>query len=347
MNKVILALVIALSGSSVAQAGEFDGVWLGGKLGYNRSDLTGFDKQGASAYGLTGGYNWNVKSVLVGVAGFADLNGKAEHNQGTFNYGSRALGIDGKFGLPINDWLPYAKLGYGRTTGRGDANSTSGSSAHLGLGAEYKFAPTLSVSGEYTREHANSGVDRLNNNNFMLGLNYYFDTRQIAPVAKRELPEAAVEIPVIEEPKAVVQEAAKEVWKTLLEEKPVTFTGVNFDTRSAKLLSATDAKLNEVAEFAKLYPDAQLQIAGFADFRAGKSKQAYNQKLSLGRAAAFKNALVKKGVAAERISTAGFGFEQPVADNKTEAGRSQNRRVEIRSVIKEEKKVLVTESAAL
>ena len=350
MNKVILALAIALSGTYAAQASEFDGVWLGAKLGYNQSDLSGFDKQSATAFGLVGGYNWDVESFLVGVEGFADLNGKATHNPGSVNYGSRDLGIDGKFGVPVGDWLPYARLGYVRTTGNGDASSIRGSGAHLGLGAEYKFTPTLSVSGEYSHANAKSGLVRLNNNNFMLGLNYYFDTTnipyapQIAPVGKRELPEAAVEMPVLkEEPKVIVKEQPKEVWKTLLEDKPVTFTGVNFDTRSAKLLPLTDAKLEEVAEFAKLYADAQLQIAGYTDFRAGKSKQVYNQKLSMRRAAAFKDALVKKGVAAERISTQGFGFEQPVADNNTAEGRAQNRRVEIRSVVKEEKKVRVTE----
>ncbi|MCX7193083.1 MAG: OmpA family protein [Proteobacteria bacterium] len=350
MNKGILALAVALSGINAAQAGEFDGVWLGARLGYNQSDLSGWDKQGATAFGLAGGYNWNVESFLLGVDGFADLNGKAAHNPGPVNYGSRALGFDGKIGVPMGDWLPYAKLGYVRTSGNGDARQISGGGAHLGLGAEYKFTPELSVSGEYARANATSGVTRLNNDNFMLGLNYYFDTNnipyapQIAPVAKRELPKVPIEVPVVkEESKVVVKEQPKEVWKTLLEDKPVTFTGVNFDTKSAKLLPAADTRLDEVAEFAKLYPDAQLQIAGHTDFRAGKSKKAYNQKLSMRRAAAFKGALVKKGVAAERISTQGFGFEQPVADNNTEEGRAQNRRVEIRSGIREEKKVRVTE----
>jgi OOP family OmpA-OmpF porin len=59
---------------------------------------------------------------------------------------------------------------------------------------------------------------------------------------------------------------------------------------------------------------------------------AYNQRLSLRRAAAVKNYLVSKGVEKNRVYTEGKGEKQPVADNKTAAGRAKNRRVEIEVV---------------
>jgi OOP family OmpA-OmpF porin len=59
---------------------------------------------------------------------------------------------------------------------------------------------------------------------------------------------------------------------------------------------------------------------------------AYNQKLSLRRAEAVKAYLVSKGIEANRVYTEGKGEKQPVADNKTAAGRAQNRRVEIEVV---------------
>ena len=56
---------------------------------------------------------------------------------------------------------------------------------------------------------------------------------------------------------------------------------------------------------------------------------AYNQKLSVRRATAVKKYLVSKGVDANRIQIEGKGESQPVADNKTSAGRAKNRRVQI------------------
>ena len=130
-----------------------------------------------------------------------------------------------------------------------------------------------------------------------------------------------------------------ESWKILLEEKPVTIEGVNFVAGSAKLKSRIIKTLDEVVGFVGQHPDAKLELIGYAD-TSGSAK--LNQKLSLTRAESVKRYLVKKGVAASRITTKGEGSANPIADNKTKEGRAKNRRVEIHSVIKEEKKVRVT-----
>jgi OOP family OmpA-OmpF porin len=104
--------------------------------------------------------------------------------------------------------------------------------------------------------------------------------------------------------------------------------GANFATGSAELLSAADAKLGEVVTAAKQNPEMKFEVSGHTDNRGDK---AANQKLSEERAAAVKTWLVKHGVAANRISTSGYGETQPIADNQTESGRSANRRVEVRS----------------
>ncbi len=332
-STMMIALAAALLGMTAAQASEFDGGWIGGKLGSNSSSATGVDTKSATAYGLEGGYNWNMGNILLGVDGFADSNGKATHNPGAVNYGSRAYGLDAKLGLPSGNWLPYAKLGYARTNGNGAAGAIGSGDAHLGLGVEYKFAPHWSVAGEYTTASAKTAGVKLNNNNFTLGINYYFDTPYVAPavIAAAAAPAAKAAEPA---------PAQAETWKTLLEDKPVRIEGANFDTNSAKLHGVSVKKLDEVVGFADKYKDAKLEVTGHTDSRGAK---AYNQKLSERRAESVKAYLVKKGVAAARITTKGYGFDQPMADNKTVDGRAQNRRVEIRSVLQEEKKVRVVQ----
>jgi OOP family OmpA-OmpF porin len=364
-STMTMALAATLLSVSVGQASEFAGGWVGAKAGVNRSDATfnggALGSANASTYGFEGGYNWDVKNILLGVDGFADYNQKVNHTgaAGTINFGSDVVGVDVKAGLPNGHWLPYAKLGFGSNKWTGGVLTGNASGAHLGLGVEYKIAPHFSVAGEFTSMAGKSTGFKSTNNNVTVGINYYFDTPRAtpiaaaiaavvpaAPVAKKAhkvVSTPAVVIPQVAAPVEAKPQPKETVWKTLLEEKPVTYSGVNFDAKSAKLNAAASKTLDDVSEFAKRYPDAQLTISGHTDFRAATSKKVYNMKLSLRRAAAFKDALVKRGVSAKRITTEGFGFDQPIADNNTEAGRAENRRVVVRSVIKEEKKVPVTE----
>ncbi|MDX8379725.1 MAG: hypothetical protein R8K48_06745 [Gallionella sp.] len=62
--------------------------------------------------------------------------------------------------------------------------------------------------------------------------------------------------------------------KTLLTDKPVTFFGVDFETNAVALLAEAKSKLDDRAEFAKLYSYTQLSVSGYADYRADKSSKA-------------------------------------------------------------------------
>ncbi|OGS91945.1 MAG: hypothetical protein A2Z95_03465 [Gallionellales bacterium GWA2_60_18] len=324
-----IVLVAVLLAMPAAQASEFDGGWLGGKIGANRSGVTGVDRKSATSYGLEGGYNWNRSSYLLGVNGFIDSNGSADHNPAPFSYGSSAYGIDAKLGVPSGNWLPYAKLGYARTDGDGAAGAIDGGDVHFGLGVEYKFAPNWSLAGEYTTASAKTGAQKLSNDNFTIGLNFYFGApAPVAPAAK------------MEEPKPVPKAAPNETWKTLLENKPVCIEGANFEFDSAKLRDGEIKKLDEVVSFANEYPDVQLESSGHT---CDIGTEEYNQKLSERRAESVKAYLVKNGVAAQRVVTVGYGESRPMADNNTREGRELNRRVEVCTEIKVEKKVRVTE----
>ncbi len=349
-----ITLAVALLGMTAAQAGEFDGGYVGGKIGVNRTDMTAVSRQSPIATGLEGGYNWNMNSMLLGVDGFLDFNGKKTHTgvapaPATVHYGSHVYGLDLKLGLPNGNWMPYAKLGYAHTGGRGDAyaSAVGGSGAHLGLGVEYKFAPNWSVAGEWTNNTGKSGATKLNNDNFTLGVNYYFDKPYVAPVAPVAAPSAvkvepeAAPAPTPAPAYAPAPEPVpNEIWKTLLENKPVCIEGANFEFDSAKLRSREIKKLDEVVSFAEKHQDVQLESSGHT---CSIGTEAYNQKLSERRAESVKAYLVKHGIAAQRITTVGYGESKPMADNKTREGRELNRRVEVCTVLKVEKKVRVTE----
>jgi OmpA-OmpF porin, OOP family len=73
--------------------------------------------------------------------------------------------------------------------------------------------------------------------------------------------------------------------------------------------------------------ELNLDISGHTDNTGDATK---NQTLSENRAQSVKDYLIKKGVEESRITSAGYGPDQPVADNTTAAGRAKNRRVEIK-----------------
>ncbi len=87
-----------------------------------------------------------------------------------------------------------------------------------------------------------------------------------------------------------------------------------------------DAELQKAVAFIKKYPGYKISLEGYTD-NIGSDK--YNQGLSERRAAAVKAYLVAHGIDGARIQTSGHGEANPIADNSTEKGRFQNRRVEV------------------
>ena len=101
---------------------------------------------------------------------------------------------------------------------------------------------------------------------------------------------------------------------------------VTFAFDSAALNPQFNSVLDKVAQTLTEYDQTVIQIAGHTDSTGAHS---YNMKLSEQRANSVKSYLAGRGVPAQRMQTVGAGPDHPIADNSTEAGRAENRRVEI------------------
>jgi outer membrane protein OmpA-like peptidoglycan-associated protein len=101
---------------------------------------------------------------------------------------------------------------------------------------------------------------------------------------------------------------------------------INFDFDKAIIKPDSKPTVNEVIRMMKQSLDLKLSINGYTD---NVGTHEYNVKLSQARAAAVVEALAKAGIAADRLSSAGFGDSAPIADNDKPEGRAKNRRVEL------------------
>ena len=107
----------------------------------------------------------------------------------------------------------------------------------------------------------------------------------------------------------------------------ITFdSGILFNIDSDKLKPAAEQNIRSLAATLNKYKDTDILVEGHTD-NTGSAE--HNQSLSQRRASSVSRYTQSVGVAGNRISETGYGLNQPVADNGSEHGRSQNRRVEI------------------
>ena len=110
---------------------------------------------------------------------------------------------------------------------------------------------------------------------------------------------------------------------------PLILEGVKFETNKAILTAGSSVTLDKVASTLMAHPTEKIEIEGYTD-NSGTSD--YNHQLSLKRAETVKAYLVSKGVAADRLTTKGFGEENPLVPNTSAANKQENRRVEIKVI---------------
>ncbi|MBI5058506.1 OmpA family protein [candidate division KSB1 bacterium] len=107
----------------------------------------------------------------------------------------------------------------------------------------------------------------------------------------------------------------------------VSFPGVNFATGSAEITDEFARVLDGAAQLINEHPEIQLlEVQGHTD---NTGSDAINNPLSQARADAVRNYLISRGVEPNRLVAKGYGSSKPVATNSTDAGKYQNRRIDL------------------
>lgn len=121
-------------------------------------------------------------------------------------------------------------------------------------------------------------------------------------------------------PEPVITQVAKETIGAFAKQ-------ILFNSGRSSFKRGVTKQLDGIVETMNKFPKAKFAVEGYTD---SSGKASTNQKLSQKRADAVQAYFVSKGVDASRLSSKGLGEDNPIADNKTRAGRAKNRRVEIR-----------------
>ena len=107
----------------------------------------------------------------------------------------------------------------------------------------------------------------------------------------------------------------------------ITFdSGILFDVDKATLQPVAKTNLDKMAVILNKYPDTNILIEGHTD---ATGTDEHNLDLSRNRAQSVSNHLAGLGVNPARFTAMGYGESQPIATNDSDAGRQQNRRVEL------------------
>lgn len=164
----------------------------------------------------------------------------------------------------------------------------------------------------------------------------------VLPYSDRRFPVGPGPLPVQEASTATADSVAipaKPVLKTVELKKTdkevinKAFSNLQFSSAKADIAASSLPSLDKMAGLLQAHPEWQLSLSGHTD---NEGTEAFNQTLSEKRSEAVKQYLVSKGVAADRITTKGYGQSKPLAANDSKAAKGRNRRVEM-EILTEEK----------
>lgn len=319
-----------------------DGLYTGAALGIELTPSTQFQVE----YGVS---NTDGISNYASTAGVGTESFDAEQETISGNF---LIGTEEFTGYTDSALKPYVLVGAGQSkikienAAGNEVTNSKDTIGNLGLGAMYRINDALSLRGEARAIH------NFDNNWWegmaLAGLEVVLGGHLAPTVAVPPMQE-----PVVDNTPVVVVEADLDSdgdgvpdsidacpgtpMNVVVDERgcpvPVDITDelkmelrVFFDNDKSAIKNQYKPEIAKVAEKMREYPNSTARVEGHAS-KTGPSAR-YNQRLSEARAVAVKSMLTNEfGIAPNRLSTVGYGYDNPIASNDTEEGRAMNRRV--------------------
>ncbi|SJM67280.1 OmpA family protein [Psychrobacter piechaudii] len=360
LNKITLALIAAAAAPMMATAGVTVSPIL---LGYHYTEAQDDDNQEKLGFyqeddlytGAALGIELTPSTQFQVEYGVTDSDaigrdgkkfGDAEREMITGNF---LVGFDEFSGYRDTAFRPYALIGAGQQkikVNRPDGSEraeTKDTIGNLGLGAMYRINDALSLRGEARAIHnfdhnlwdgmALAGLEVVLGGHLAPAVAAPLATVEPTPVILVEADQDSDGDGVIDRldqcpntpANVVVDETGCPVQIQIDDELKMELR-VFFDNDKSIIKEQYKPEIAKVAEKMREYPNSSASIEGHAS-KTGPSAR-YNQRLSEARAIAVKTMLTNEfGVAPNRLSTVGYGYDRPIAPNDTEEGRAMNRRV--------------------
>lgn len=340
MKKAVRILPLALClGATGSMAEGLDDIYLDLMPVFSHVDSDrGADNQAYGARviygrGWRGPWYTEVQAFGIRADGEAPFNNDHLYTSG--------VGIDGVYAFQDRSgYTPFLLGGIGAAVDNGYPGGAD-VNPYLNVGAGFVSAPFndrgFKIRGEvrYLRDYFSTDM-----NDWQLGLGFSLPLQKPAPAPAPQpapKPEPKPQPPKDSDGDGVIDDrdrcpdtlAGAEVDSDgcAIAEQTITLEDIHFEFNSAKLTPAATTSLNKVVKALSSQPDSRVEVAGHTDSRGN---DAYNLRLSDRRAKSVRQYLIDRGIAASRITAKGYGEQQPVADNATDAGRAKNRRVELR-----------------
>jgi len=344
--------LMGLAAFGLQPAAAADSGWyLGAGIGQSRAKIndsritTDLQGQGLSVtsiqdddrgvgWKLFGGYKFNKNfAVEGGYFNLGEFGYTANTNNGSQVATIKAQGanLDAVGILPITErFSALARAGLTYTSAKDTFANTGGVTApsgspsksegnyKLGLGVQYDLTKSLALRGEWERYRINDAVGNDGVAQMLtIGLVYVFGAEKAAPKAAAPAPAPQ---PVAKEAEPVLV-----VVPVVLTEQYCSILDIQFEINQKTVQREAEERIDKVGIFMKKYPKTTAVIEGHSD-EVGNA--ADNMKLSERRAENVVTYLVDhSGIARSRLKSVGYGETRPLGDNKTEAGRRMNRRI--------------------